>query len=367
MALNWCPQSMKATDPSIAGDENPVSDNISFEELIAQRTGKAAARTEPSEQSTEELESSDEESEESDEHASQEDDAGYDEEGSEEEREDGQDGLQEVDLLNLSPEQIQELAKSAKSRLLDDLGKTRKENRQIKEEIAQLKEQLQGQGQKTVKEIPDSDNPFRELSSPDEIKAKYDEMERTLETTDALLEEYEDYGPDDLITVGSQEFSKRDIRKANRNAREAITKYLPARHQQLAKVAQYEVLAQQYSEAARKEVPEIEDAESEVGKNFQSLLADPLVGRVRKEIPELGMQIEYLLAHAARSIFGKKSKPIQTGAGTKMKVEPPASPVGSGAARSGKNPKGKVQDAFNRFEKSGAVEDWVAARIAKLR
>jgi hypothetical protein len=359
---------MKSTDPSIAGDENPVSDSISFEELIAQRTARASARNAESEATTEEPETSDEEVQDDDEegYASQEDDARDDEEGSEEVREDEQDGLQ-VDLLNLSPEQIQELAKSAKSRLLDDLGKTRKENRQIKEELAQLREQVQGTNQKAVKEIPDSDNPFRDLSSADEIKAKYDEMERTLETTDALLEEYEDYGPDDLITVGSQEFSKRDIRKANRNAREAITKYLPSRHQQLAKVAQYEVMAQQYSEAARKEVPEIEDTESEVGKNYSSLLQDPLVGRLRKEIPELGMQIEYILAHAARSIFGRKSKSIPTGAGTKMKVEPPSSPVGSGAARSGKNPKGKVQDAFNRFEKSGAVEDWVAARIAKLR
>jgi len=131
---------MKSTDPSIAGDENPVSDSISFEELIAQRTARASARNAESEATTEEPETSDEEVQDDDEegYASQEDDARDDEEGSEEVREDEQDGLQ-VDLLNLSPEQIQELAKSAKSRLLDDLGKTRKENRQIKEELAPLR------------------------------------------------------------------------------------------------------------------------------------------------------------------------------------------------------------------------------------
>jgi hypothetical protein len=31
------------------------------------------------------------------------------------------------------------------------------------------------------------------------------------------------------------------------------------------------------------------------------------------------------------------------------------------------NPKAKVADAFNRFEKSGSPEDWVAARIAKYK
>lgn len=351
---------MKATDPSIAGDDNPVSDNLSFEELIAQRIGKATESTEQSEEESE----SDEEPEEP---ASQEDEDSEEQGQEEEYSEESDEETEGVDLLNLSPEQIQELAKTAKSRLLDDLGKTRKENRQIKEELAQLREQLTGNGQRPTREISQDENPFRELDSFDSVKDKYLEMEKTLETTDALLEEYEDYGPDDLIQVGNQEFTKKQIRKANRNAREAITKYLPAQQQQLAKAAQYNQLSKQYSEAARKEVPEIEDAESEVGKNFSNLLADPLVGRVKKEIPELGMQIEYLLAHAVRSIFGKKSKAIQTGAGTKLKANPPASPVGTGAAKSSKAPKAKFQDAFGRFEQSGSVDDWVAARIAKLR
>jgi hypothetical protein len=135
----------------------------------------------------------------------------------------------------------------------------------------------------------------------------------------------------------------------------------------LIKVAQFGEMSKQYSEAARKEVPEIQDEESEIGKNYKVLVEDPLVSRVKREIPEIGMQIEYILAHAARSIFGKKAKAIQAGAGNKLKVSPPASPVGSGSVKSGSNAKAKVKDAYSRFETTGSVDDWVASRIAKLK
>ena len=171
----------------------------------------------------------------------------------------------------------------------------------------------------------------------------------------------------DIITVGDKEFTKRQIRKANRNAKEALTKYIPAQQQQLIKVAQFGEMSKQYSEAAKKEVPEIQDEESEIGKNYKVLVEDPLVSRVKREIPEIGMQIEYILAHAARSIFGKKAKAIQAGAGNKLKVSPPASPVGSGSVKSGSNTKAKVKDAYSRFETTGSVDDWVASRIAKLK
>jgi hypothetical protein len=141
---------------------------------------------------------------------------------------------------------------------------------------------------------------------------------------------------------------------------------LPAQHQEIVKSQQIASLTEQYNTAARKEVPEIEDSESDIGKNFQNMLSDPLVGRLRKEIPELGMQIEYILAHAAKSIFGRKSK-LETGMGSKLKASPPSSPNGAGAARSGKNVKVKAKEAYSRFEQTGSVEDFVAARIAQFK
>ncbi len=264
----------------------------------------------------------------------------------------------DVDLLNLSPEQIQELAKKGKSRLLQRIGELTAKTKSLEEQLQKV--------QPAAKEVPQEQNPFSNIQTMDDLKAKYDELEETLNATDELLDEYEDYGSDDIITVEGREFTKRQIRKANRNAKEAITKFLPAQHVHLSKLQQFEQLSAQYQEAAKKEVPEIMDEESEIGKNFKALVEDPIVAKVKEQVPEVGFQMEYLLAHAARSIFGRKSK-VPTGAGTRLKVEPPSSPVGAGAARSGKNPKAKGQEVYKRFESTGSVADWVAARIARMQ
>ena len=350
---------MKVSNPSIAGDAKPSGENLSLQDIVSLRLGG-----EESEESTQEAESEEEAAEENTEDELQEEATESEESAEESEEEESQEEEEEsstdIDLLNLTPDQIKELAKKGKSRLLERIGELTAKNKAL-EEKARSFEEKQG-----TKEIPQDQNPFSGITSQEDLQAKYKEIEATLESTDLILEEHEDYGPDDYIVVGDKEFTKKQIRKANRNAREALTKFLPAQSQHLAKMAQIENLAQQYQVAAAKEVPEIQDEESEIGKSYKQVMSDPLIARVKKEIPELGMQVEYLVAHAMRSILGGKAK-IVAGAGTKLKVKPPSSPVGAGAAKSGNSPKGKTKEAYSRFEQSGSVDDWIAARIAQIQ
>lgn len=342
---------MQANDQSTAEDLNSVSDNLSFESLLTARQG---GETEPTESESEEQ---------SEEPGDEEPETEEIEEQSEEaeDEEPSQEGESEIDLLNLTPEQIQELAKKGKSRLLQRIGELTAQKKSLEEQLASVPKQR-------VREISPDELPefIAQLDTAEKIQAKYEELEKTLDTTDALLEEYSEYGMDDYITVDNREFTKKQLKQANRNAREAINKFLPAQARNLAKQEQLKQLETQYSEAARKEVPEIQDEESEIGKNFKSLISDPLIDRVKKSVPEIGFQIEYILAHAARSIYGKKSSKLPTGAGTKLKANPPASPVSSGAAKSGKNQGGRAQDAYKRFEASGSIEDLIAARAARF-
>lgn len=350
---------MKVSNPSIAGDAKPSGENLSLQDIVSLRLGG-----EESEESTQEAESEEEAAEENTEDELKEEATESEESAEESEEEESQEEEEEsstdIDLLNLTPDQIKELAKKGKSRLLERIGELTAKNKAL-EEKARSFEEKQG-----TKEIPQDQNPFSGITSQEDLQAKYKEIEATLESTDLILEEHEDYGPDDYIVVGDKEFTKKQIRKANRNAREALTKFLPAQSQHLAKMAQIENLAQQYQLAAAKEVPEIQDEESEIGKSYKQVMSDPLIARVKKEIPELGMQVEYLVAHAMRSILGGKAK-IVAGAGTKLKVKPPSSPVGAGAAKSGNSPKGKTKEAYSRFEQSGSVDDWIAARIAQIQ
>jgi len=343
------------SNPEATAEAIESVSNLSFEELVAQRVARQTSPEEEPEEESEEPTEADEEP------ASLEDEESPEsEEETEEESEEEAEEESEIDLLSLTTEQIQSLAKKGKSRLLQRIG-------ELTAQKKALEEKIQSQPQPQAKVVPQDENPFREVASFEALKGKYDELERTLETTDEILEEHEDYGPDDIIVVGDKEFSKKQIRKANRNAREALTKYIPAQQQHLIKVAQYEEMSKQYSEAAKSEVPEIQDEESEIGKSYKALVSDPLIDRIKAQVPEIGFQIEYILAHASRSIYGNKKIKTQSAMGSKLKVNPSSTPYGAGAAKSSSPAKAKVGDAYNRFERSGSPEEWIAARIAKFK
>jgi len=346
---------MSASQDPTAEGQISENDNLSMEAFIAARLQEDQPEEESPEESTEEsddLEPLDENIEEAEE-----------EEETEEEQPEGEEESEqtgEIDLLELAPEQIQALATKAKSRLLKDVGKLRAENRIMAERLASL----ETQGQKKAKDIPTEANPFGNLQSMDDIQAKADELEQTLEVTDRLLEEYEDYGPDDIIQVGQEPFTKKQIRIANRNARDSITKFLPAQQKHVVKMMNLAKGSEVYRAQAEKEVPEITDEKTEIGKNYRILVSDPLVKQVKEKLPELGFQMEYILAHAARSIFGKGSK-IPAGAGSKLKVKLPASPVSSSGIK-GSSQKSKVDSALARYEKTGSQADWQAYRLAQM-
>lgn len=348
-------------DPNAEG-EKISDDSLSAEEFISQRLqGDQATEETESEEAETETEDAEDEDESLVDDTESEEETAEEEAEADEETEEADEG-DEIDLLDLEPEQIQALAKKAKSRLLQDVGKLRVHNRMLEERL----NSLETQSQKASKDIPAESNPFGKLNTIEEVQGKFDELEGTLETTDRLLEEYEDYGLDDTIQVGQQQFTKKQIRQANRNARDAISKYLPAQQRHIAKLATLESAGEQYREAAIKEVPEIADEKSEMGKFFRVLVQDPLIKQVKEKVPELGSQMEYILAHAVRSIKGKISK-VPQGSGTKLKVKIPGSPASSATAPRTTSNASKVEAAKNRYEKTGSQEDWQAYRIAQMQ
>jgi hypothetical protein len=267
----------------------------------------------------------------------------------------------EIDLTALSPEEIQDLAKRGKSRLLDRVGKLTAEKRALEAKLNEAAAQ-----QPVKREIPQDQNPFKDLESFDDIKTKYAEVEQTLEQTDILLEEHEDYAADDVIVVGSQEFTKKQLRQANRNARDAMHKFLPAQAEHLKKRESFSQATEHWNQQAVKEVPEIQDEDSEFGKQYQELLKSPNIKKIQEIAPEAAVDVGYILAHALRSIRGETKPKVPKGAGKKLKVKPPASPVGAGAAKQGGKSTAKVDDLLAQFQKTGNEADYVAYQTAKM-
>lgn len=335
--------------------EAESASNMSFDDYINRRVNNA----EPEAEATESAEDTWEE-----------EDALEPEEVSEEqeeivedESEDEGEEEQEIDLLSLNPAQIQELAKKSRSRLLHRVGELTAQKKALEEKLNSQAEA------KPLPTIPQESNPFRDIDTVEGLKAKYEELEKVAEETDTILEEHEDYGAEDIIVVGDKEFTKKEIRRANRNAREAMAKYLPAQSAELAKREQRKVMEQQYTALIPQEVPELADEESELSKQYKALLSDPLVEQVNKLVPDLGPQLPYILAHAIRSIHrSQKSKAVVKAAGTASKAKVPGTPFGAGAAKSGvKTAKKSAEQAYQRFQSSTSVEDWVAARVARLQ
>lgn len=341
----------EATD----GAENPLSNNISFDDYINRRSQEVsepeAPAAEPEDESWDEEEVLEEpvsdEPEESDEEVEE-------EEGEEE---------QEIDLLSLNPEQLQALAKKSRSRLLHRVGELTAQKKALEEKLSSQAET------KPLPVIPQEENPFRDIESVEGLKAKFAELEKVAEETDNILEEHEDYGAEDIIVVGDREFTKKEIRKANRNAREAMAKYLPAQHAELARREQRVQMEAHYTGLIPQEVPELANEDSELSKQYKALLSDPLVEQVNKYVPDLGPQLPYILAHAVRSIHrSQKSKVAVKATGTIAKAKVPGNPFGAGAAKSGpKTAKKSADQAYQRFQTSTSVDDWVAARVARMQ
>jgi len=347
----------KQSEP-IAGGQNPASDNLSFEALIEQRTRQMT----PTEETTEQAETEEtEEIEETEPEETPEETETETETEEETETEATEEEAETIDLLSLSPEEIQDLAKKAKSRLLADVGKLRAENRILQAELNKPKAD--------AKPLPEliPDNPFKDLKTLDEVTAKLKELEKVADETDRILEDHEDYAADDVITLGDKEFTKKEIRNANRNARNAMVKFLPAQAAQIQRSGQLQAMEEQFNAAIPTEIPELADAESPIAKLHASMIADPLVAQVRERVPDLAPQLSYLLAHAARSINSNQAKPKTPAAAVKVQAKVPASPLGAAGARSGAQPVRKaVEQAQEQFEKTGSVEDFIAARTARL-
>ena len=348
----------------IAEGQNPASENLSIESLIARRTRQMTE----TEETTPEAATEETDTEETEETTPEETPEVTEEEAGEEtdettEEEETEEESQTIDLLSLSPEEIQQLAKKGKSRLLHRIGELTAQKRALEEKLNVAPAET-----KPLQE-PIPDNPFSHLKTAEELTAKHKELEKVVEETDRILEDHEDYAADDVITLGDKEFTKKEIRAANRNARNAMLKFLPAQAAELQRHAQLQAMEEQFNAAIPKEIPELADEKSELAKQFNAMIADPLVQQVRERVPELAPQLGYILAHAARSINSEKAKLIKTpAASVKIQAKVPASPIGAAGARSGAAPVRKaVEQARQRYEKTGSAADWQALRLAQMQ
>lgn len=346
------------------GGSNPEDDQSLSEDAFAALLAGEVQETEESPEDAEETESEAEETEEVEET----DEETEDEEGEPEATE----GLTADSILKqlegLDPEEIKKLGKELGTKALSRFGELTWRAKAAEEEAQRIKAQ-QGQQQPAADSEPVTSRFLEGVETTDQLATKVKELKALGKDIERILDDHDDYGPNDPIEVGEQTFTKKRLKALRSEVTEALTEAVPSKQAQFAKEAEISALTEKSEANARAQVPELEDENSEVAKNFKTLTESPVFKKIAQLVPDARPVLPMLAAHAVRSIYGKQAKasakPATTG--TTLKAKPPASPalVAAAPVKAGNGKKREAEKAAADFEKSGSVDSF--ARFLEAR
>lgn len=274
------------------------------------------------------------------------------------------------DVDELTDEEIAELAEKGKSGLLKRVAELTAKRKLAEERLAQMQAAAQ-QASQTMPEAKVENNPYADIKSVEQLSTKATEVNEVIEWAEEVLDRADGVSSDGIVaTVDGKEYTKSAIKETLRRARKARDKYLPAQFKEIHEEVNRSNLEQAFKQQARKELPWMEDDKNEVRQRFEAMTGDPRLKKLRTTVPELAPQIDYLIAHAANSMFGRRTietedKPLPRAT---TPLTPPSTPSSSAAApeRTESREERSVKDIESRFQKSGKPDDFVALRAAQI-
>ncbi len=267
----------------------------------------------------------------------------------------------------LTDEEIQELAQKGKSGLLKRIAELTAKRKLAEEKAAQLEAALKANQPVFKEEV--KDNPFAKIENVQELESKWSEVSEVVEWAEGVLDKAEHASGDEVVaTVDGKELTKAQVKELRRSAVRAKEKFLPAQLKEIQAKQARVAAKQQYQDMARKELDWLNGEDNDTRKQYEALVKSPLLEKVRKAVPEVEADLEYVLAHAANSIWGRKSIALTDPKPAAPKLTPPSSPSSSAGAPERKESASSKQakEASKRFMEKGQVSDFVALRTAQL-
>jgi hypothetical protein len=265
-------------------------------------------------------------------------------------------------LLLTDPDRLRDIARQAGVKSLSRFAELTAKNKA-------LEAQLQAK-QVETKPLPEAlpDNPFRGLDAQ-QVEAKRKDLGKVAKTVEALLDEHEDYGPNDVITHDGHEFTKKQLKAISRSITTQLSEYIPDQLAEIQRLAQREQSKAQFDAAILEQIPAFSDENSEVVALHKSIMANPHTLAIGEKVPELSAQLSFIMAHAANSILLSQGKTSTTATAPGIKARPKvaASPVGAVATSARVEPNAKAKEREDKFLKSGRADDMVAMFVAKSR
>lgn len=279
------------------------------------------------------------------------------------------DVLSQVDLDEMTEEELQELSQKLGSRAVKRFGELTARRKAAEERIQALESQLQQKAKKPVSVSDIDQNPYKDLKNMKEIQDKSKEIKDAIEWAENVLFESDDYSANDTVTeMDGKGVTKKEVRNILRNARKAQKRYIPQKIQDLQNKVQGQKMQKGLQEKIRQEIPWAEEKDNATNQRYQAMLNDQrLTNALKNADPTLKAQMPYLLAHAANSIFGER-KLVDQSVKPSKSIDPPKS-VSNTAVKSEKPTSRRnknIQTSQNSFRSSGAASDFIKLRTAQL-
>jgi hypothetical protein len=218
------------------------------------------------------------------------------------------------------------------------------------------------------------------LESIEDLQGKFKESKQIFKWADDLLDDNGFANPDDVIySEGNKEFTKAQIKKAKREADEAMELYLPNRLQTIQSKQQAEQIKAQLIDKAKVDLEWMQDEDSEIYKKYNAELEGPMYQKlIESAPPEVAAYLPFVIAHAANSLHGadkpkpKKEKPAEEEEGeeikpNEMQTEPPRSqhPVAAAPRKLSANRTKAIEELHQRYKKTGSPDDWDKWQLAR--
>lgn len=266
-----------------------------------------------------------------------------------------------IDLDDLSDDDLRELSEKLGSRAVARFGELTAKRKAAEAELEKLKSEMQSS---IAPEVQDSENPYNHIDNVEDLQKVATEVEEVVEWAEDLIFNGDGYTADEVITeVEGKELTKSDVRRYLQNARKAEKKFIPAQLQKIQKIQSAKKSGESLMQKARNEFGWMQEGD-EVFNKYKDMLSDERLQGLDKFDPVLHAQLPYLLAHAANSMHARK--PVQA-KGATARLTPPSSTPGAAKSDKKVSPKLKTMNNLsNQFKESGNKNDFIRLRTLQL-
>ena len=283
-----------------------------------------------------------------------------------EEPQGSEDVLSQLDLDEMSEDDLRELSEKLGSRAVARFGELTAKRKAAEAKLKEMEAQLQNNNPLETQEV--ANNPYESVDTLEGLQEKAKEVTEVIEWAEETLFNADGYGPEDVVTeVEGKELTKADVRKSLLNARKARDKFLPAQLQKVQRVQQSHQLKEAFDAQAEQELNWLQGEDNDVRKSYEAMIGDPRFNSLREKAdPEVAAQLNYLIAHAANSIYGRK--PVkETPKNTTLS---PPKTAGTAASQSEKTVGKSVKALKNldqQFRQTGNKSDFITLRTLQLK